>query len=83
MVVARPSARPAAAIAAMLARAPAADATRSPTRPSASDVVCCGVYHSERGMLSMRRPPYRQAVIASMFMSVSSLRAAARAIRDR
>ena len=31
----------------------------SPTRPSAIDVVCCGVYQSDRGTLSIRMPPKR------------------------
>ena len=70
-VVASPSASPAPAIAAIRARAPASAATRSPVRPSAIAVVCCGVYHSERGTLSMRKPRKRHAVMASMFVSSS------------
>ena len=36
--------------------APASAATSSPVSPRAIAVVCCGVYHRERGTLSMRRP---------------------------
>ena len=58
-----PSARPAPAIGRQRRRRAAGDRDRaSPIRPSAIAVVCCGVYQSDRGTLSMRRPPKDHAV---------------------
>ncbi len=52
---------------------PPAMATNQPTRPSATAVVCCGVYQSDRGTLSTRMPLKNHAVTASTFMSLSAV----------
>jgi hypothetical protein len=72
IVVASASARPAPAIAAGLANAPLSNAMVNPSRPSAIEVVCCGVYHSDLGILSIRSPLNGgQPVTASTLMSRS------------
>src|SRR4029078_13687993 len=55
-----------------LASAPTAKSPESADNPMTYDMECCGTHQKHRGMPSIRKPPKRQLLIASMLTSRSA-----------